>query len=309
MHNGAPCSIHAIAYELGELRDIAEIDEVQQEPEMLEILRTGGLQCYSTTPLLPIDLAERCLRQTLDRCGASPSGIEALVYASESPWSESLYARLNAMLTTLGLRGAYPIGVSLSGCTNFSLAIRVASTLIRAEGLERVLVVCADKAPVGARRTMRPGVCVFSDGALSCVVGRSGAGEFDVLRIVHENAPEMGEFNLERDAATLVIQISSGVRKAVQAALGPLDKQPSDIPRVFLGNFARHISMMYAGLCGFRDDQCYLENIPRFAHTYVGDALINLHDSHRRTPMAPGELCVLFGIAVTSWGVMVLQKT
>lgn len=309
MSQAIGCSIAAIAYELGELRDIGEIEELRNEPEMLAALRSGGVERYSVTTRSPLEQAELCLRKTLAQCGSETGPIEAVVYASESSWSVSQYALLNAMLVRLGLRNAYPVGVSLSGCTNFSTAIRVAAGLIRAEGLHNVLVVCSDKAPQDGTRTMRPGVCVFSDGAASCLIGRAGAGEFDVLQIGHENSPEMGEFNLEKDAAGLIMGIIDGVRKAVERALLPLGKQPADIRRLLLGNFARHIATMYASLSGFSDEQCFFDNIPRFAHTYAGDPLINLCDSHRRIPLNSGDLCVLLGIAVTSWGVLVLRKT
>jgi 3-oxoacyl-[acyl-carrier-protein] synthase-3 len=302
------CSVAAIAYALGELRDIGEIEELRDEPEVLAALRNGGLKDYSVTTRSPLEQAEMSVRKTLQqRFNNEP--INALIYASESPWSEGLYVQLNQMLVQLGLRDAYPVGVSLSGCTNFSMAIRLAASLIQAEGLHNILVVCSDRAPDGGRRTMRPGVCVFSDGAVSCLVGRAGAGEFDVLQIRHENAPEMGEFNLERDAGNLILGIIDGIRKAVQGALLPTDSKPEHIRRVLLGNFARHIAKMYASLSGFSEEQCFFDNIPRFAHTYAGDPLINLCDSHRQNPLTPGDLCILLGIAVTSWGVLVLRKT
>jgi 3-oxoacyl-[acyl-carrier-protein] synthase III len=303
------CSVGSIAYELGELRDIGEIEELRNEPEVLTALRTGGLEHYSVTLRSPLEQAELCLRKTLAQHAAGSGPIEALIYASESPWSERLYVQLNQMLVRLGLQDAYPIGLSLSGCTNFSMAIRIAASLIHAEGLHNVLIVCSDKAPEGGRRTLRPGVCVYSDGAVSCVVGREGKGEFDVLQIGHENSPEMGDFNLERDAASLVMGIIEGVRKAVGRALLPIGGEPSRIRRLLLGNFAKHIATMYASLSGFSNAQCYFDNIPRFSHTYAGDPLINLCDSHRNDPLERGDLCMLLGIAVTSWGVLVLRKT
>jgi 3-oxoacyl-[acyl-carrier-protein] synthase III len=309
MSQGIGCSIGAIAYELGDLRDIGEIEELRNEPEMLTALRTGGLERYAVSTLSPLEQGEACLRKTLAQRGAETGPIEALVYASESPWSQDLYPRLNDMLVRLGLRNAYPIGVSLSACTNFSTAIRIAASLIRAEGLHNVLVVCSDKAPQGGCRTMRPGVCVYSDGAAACLIGRDGTGEFDILQIRHENAPEMGEFNLEKDPAALIMGIIDGVRKAVQGVLLPLGKEPADIRRLLLGNFARHIATMYASVSGFSEEQCFFDNIPRFAHTYAGDPLINLCDSHRRAPLEPSDLCLLLGIAVTSWGALVLRKT
>src|SRR5262249_49980061 len=296
------CSLEAIAYALGDLRDIGEIRELREEPDTLAALRASGLERYSVTDRSPLDQAERSLVQTLAQ-RRSREPIEAVIYASESPWSEALYVQLNRMLVRVGLRDAYPIGLSLSGCTNFSTAIRLAAGLIHAEGLHNILVVCSDRAPENGRRTMRPGVCVFSDGAVSCMVGRAGTGEFDVLRIGHENAPEMGEFNLEQDAAGLVMGIVDGVRKAVQRALVPIGHEPEHMRRLLLGNFCRHIAGMYANLSGFSEEQCFFDNIPRFAHTYAGDPLINLCDSHRGNPLAPGDLCMLLGIAVTSWGV------
>jgi 3-oxoacyl-[acyl-carrier-protein] synthase III len=309
MSQGIGCSIGAISYELGELRDIGEIEELRNEPEMLTALRAGGLERYAVTTLSPLEQAEACLRKTLAQRDAETGPIEALVYASDSPWSVDLYPRLNGMLVRLGLHNAYPLGVSLSGCTNFSAAIRIAANMIRAEGLHNVLVVSSDKAPQGGCRAMRPGVCVYSDGAVGCLIGRAGAGEFDILQICHENSLEMGEFNLEKDAAALIMAIIDGVRNAVERALLPLGKQPADIRRLFLGNFSKHVATMYASLAGFSDEQCFLDNIPRIAHSYAGDALINLCDSHRRTPLDAGDLCLLLGIAVANWGVLVLRKT
>src|SRR5262249_36223777 len=131
-------------------------------------------------------------------------------------------------------------------------------------------------------RTMGPGIGIYSDGAVSCLIGPAGTGEFDVIQVTHESSSQMGTIELQTDATKFITIVIDGVRRLIQRTLNSIGRQPSEIRRVFLGNYTRHIAMMYANLSNCSEQQCFFDNLPRFSHAYACDPLINLADSHEQ---------------------------
>ena len=62
------------------------------------------------------------------------------------------------------------IGMTLSGCANFTPAVRFARLLIAAEGPQAVAIVTADRCVVSEQRVAWWDLGILSDGAASCVV-------------------------------------------------------------------------------------------------------------------------------------------
>jgi 3-oxoacyl-[acyl-carrier-protein] synthase III len=305
-------SIRAISSELGELRDIGGVPELQQNPELLAGLREAGLQQYAHSSLTPPALALPSIKRTLLASKLRGDEIDTVVFATNSFWKEGFYTMpdVQNMLVDAGLTRAFVMGVFLSGCNNFAAALRTAGGLVASEGKRNVLVVCTDVVePSSGSRILMKNVAVISDAALSLIVSPAGEGDFDVLQIGYHSTPQMATLSYEENQAAYVMGTIEGVRGAVDGALAPLAMKTSDVRRVFLNNYVRPAVTMLADKAGFAEEQCHFENIARFAHAYAADALINVVDAHRTRPFERGETALLIGSSPTNWGAVLLQKT
>src|SRR5262249_13856548 len=183
------------------------------------------------------------------------------------------------------------------------------SAIRQTEQLNTVLVVNTDTLPLEAEyRVESPGACVFSDAAISFLVGPPGEGDFDVLGIEHVAIPQIGRFELRENSFHTIRECMAGPRAAVQDLLSRAGLRPDQIACFLNANLVYGLTVAQARMCGFKTSQCYLENIPRFSHAYAGDPFINLRDACASKRVSDGDYVVLLGTAATSWGAVLLQK-
>lgn len=299
-------SIRGVAYELGALRDLGCL---KAPAESIATFKLGGLERFSESPLSPAELARQAAKRTLEISGVAGSAVDALVYATNTFYKESFYTTpdVQQMMNALGMERAYPIGVFMSGCNNFAVALRTARGLL-AEGLTNVLVACTDKIePEHGSRVLEPNLSVISDGAATFMVGSHG-GDYDVVNLAFHSSPGLADVDPKEDMATWVMGNIEGIRQAAARALEPLEADPKRVARFFCNNYSRAVASMLANQAGFTDEQCYFDNVPRFAHAYAADTLINLVDCEQTRPMSCGELAVLLGSSPTNWGAAVLRR-
>jgi 3-oxoacyl-[acyl-carrier-protein] synthase III len=302
------CSFGALHYELGDLRDIGEIEGVDPNAGYMKVLRDGRVRCFSHSGLPPLDLAARCMHRTLEESGCTPADVDVLVLASDRLLETSSYPRLSELMTRLGLSRASIIGVGLSGCTNATVALRTAAALQSAEALGHILVVSVDTLPPDVAHRVQPqGTCVFSDAAVSFMVGPSGRREFDVLGIEHEPSHHIGLLDLQGDSIRAIRESLSGPRAAVQRLLARAGVRPGQVHKLFAANFVYGVALAQARMCGFRESQCFFDNLPRFGHTYAGDPFIGLEDY--TTANRQDGLFLLLGSFTTSWGAVLVRRS
>jgi 3-oxoacyl-[acyl-carrier-protein] synthase III len=308
--SGVQCSIRAIHYELGDLRSIEAIAGIDSLSSEFRSLRDGRLRHYAVGTGGPLQLAASCVSRTLTETACAPQEIQTVVLASERCLQTSRYEELNSFFSDMGLTRALPIGIYLSGCTNATVALRVASSIRQTEHLESVLVVGMDTLlPEAAHRVQAPGACVFSDAAVSFLVGPPGAGDFDVLGVEHVTSPQIGRLELRQNSLAAIRECMAGPRDAVKHLLARNGLRPEEIACFLNANLVYGLALAQAKMCGFKPSQCYLDNIPRFAHTYAGDPFINLRDACAQNRVADGEYVLLLGTAATSWGAVLLRKS
>lgn len=94
------------------------------------------------------------------------------------------------MLDTLRLVNAYPVGVTLSECANFPVALRIGRALL-ADGCRHVLLIVVDCISRQDSRIVPPQISVKSDAAASCLLSRTG-GDFQVEAIAQLTRPDLG---------------------------------------------------------------------------------------------------------------------
>lgn len=305
-----PVYLDAIAYELGDPRDISEIPELAADEGLLEVYRMRGLQLHCVSELAPRELAGSCARQTLARAEVAPADVDVVIYATDHLTSEALYSRpeINHLLGDLGLTRAYPIGVSLAGCANFASGLQLAASLVRTGDAERVLVVIVEKLYGEGTRLLDLGMSVLSDGAVSFLV-RKDRGDHEVRRVGRSSRPEMENISIERNMAGFFAATGVGVAAAVEAALAGAGLGREAVRWLFTNNYVPHILQAFAKHTGFTSAQCYLANVPRFGHVFSADTLINLHDCTLAGQVAAGDHCLLLGSSPTSWGAALLRRT
>ncbi|HBL30876.1 MAG TPA: hypothetical protein DD490_28920 [Acidobacteria bacterium] len=298
-------SLLGLAGELGEIRPIDQVDFLADDPRALELYRLAGLEHHAASDLRSVDLARASVQKTLDLAGVAPGEIDFLLYLGESHERDEVVQadEVNELLRATGLTAAYPIGLALSQCANLVTGLRVASSLLLSGAARRVMVVSVDKAPKrpGGRR-MRPEMSVRSDSAVSCLVVPPGAGAFDLLGIVQENAPEQRQLAEAARPGDLQMEMGKfrNVRTVAKRLLAQTGLEPARFRRVITNNYNREIARTFVGLSGFPAELGFYDNIPRLAHAVAGDLLINLRDLADSGGLEPGDHVFLLTDSISS---------
>ena len=303
-------SIASIAYHLGQLKPIDEIDFLRDDPCRLELYRLAGFDCYAESGLSMRELARRSAIQTLQVSGVKRSEVGICLYVAESFDRDELVnaEEVNRLLLDLGLESALPIHVSLSNCANIMSALRVATALITSDEAEHVLVVSVDKASRRRHgRKMFQEMTIKSDASLSCLVSRPGAGPYAILYLGQQNAANLIDIQ-SMDAKAYAMSKFNGIRRSAKQACAALALGPADFARVITNNYGREVSKMFVELCGFRKESGCFENIGKFAHAVAGDVLINLQDLETEGAIQPGDRIFLMADSITSSAVLCLQR-
>lgn len=303
-------SIASIAYHLGALKPIDELDFLREDPRKRELYRLGGFASYAESELSMRELAHHSVVQTLDACGIERDEIGICLYVAESFGRDELVdsSEVNRLLVDLGLENCVPIHISIANCANIMAALRVAAALIEAEQTRHVLVASVDKASrrYGGRRMFQE-MSVKSDVSLSCLVSRPGAGPYGILYLGQNNAADLIDADMT-ESASYAMSKFKGIRRAAKQARQALELEASDFTRIITNNYSREVMKMLIELCGFRKDAGYFGNIGRFAHAVAGDVLINLKDLETEGAFKPGDRIFLMADSVTSSSVLCLRR-
>jgi 3-oxoacyl-[acyl-carrier-protein] synthase III len=303
-------SIASIAYHLGQLKSIDNIDFLRDDPRKLDLYRQAGFESYAESELPMRELAYRSAVQTLDASGIQRGEIGICLYVAESFDRDEVVnsEEVNRLLVGLGLGSAVPIHISVSNCANIISALRVAIALIAAGETKHVLVVSVDKASRrSGGRMMFQEMSIKSDISLSCLVSAPGAGSFGVMYLgQRNNAALVGDEAL--DSKTYAISKFNGIRSSARQAREALALGPADFAWIITNNYSREVTRMFVELCGFRKEAARFANTGRFAHAVAGDVLINLRDLELEGAIRPGDRIFLMSDSITSSSVLCLQK-
>ena len=302
------CSISGIRYELGELRDIDECRECRDDPGMLEVLKIRGLSQYSVAASSARELAQKALGASLQSSTMTPSSIDVLLCGTDLT-TDSFFSQeaINKILSHCNLTRAYPIGLSLAACTNSMSVLEVGTALIRSGVARRVACVVLGMREPDKARVMDFGLSVFSDGAVAWIMS-SDPGDCEILSTGHASDPALGMLGLKEHAREYLLGTANGVRSAVDNALEPLRLSRDDVDRVITNNYARDVQRTFLQHAGLSMSISWLTNLPRFAHVFSADTLINLSDCMAAEQLPRGAKCLLLGTSPTSWGAVLLQR-
>jgi 3-oxoacyl-[acyl-carrier-protein] synthase III len=303
-----PIYINALAYELGETpRSLESLATVPDD--IREQLREGALDTYRVSTRTPLDLARVPMERSLEALTAQERVMVRRVIVATNSFHDSAIteaAAVSRMLVELDIAHVTPIGLFLSFCANVQSAIAIARGLISIEGDGSILVVCSDVRSSEADRLVAPNISVLSDAAMSFVVSSSD-GPYRVLdsRLCVDSV--LGGLDREQHFLTYMDGVARNVTSVVGDVLRGLDLTPDDIACVCPNNYNKWVCRSMAELAGFPEERLYLENIPRFAHAFAADNVINLVDLSRAGGVSPGDLVALFGTGAFQWGCTVVE--
>jgi 3-oxoacyl-[acyl-carrier-protein] synthase-3 len=301
--------LRGLAYELEEPRGIERLDELQTDTERLNRLTSIGLAAYSASRQSPAEMAAAAAQRTLWKAKVKPGDVDLLVYASSSFSESRYYGRdIDRLLSRLKLDRAFPIGVTLSECSNLVAALEVAATLVRAGRCRHALLITTDKVADGASRIVAPEVGVASDSAASILVTNEQGGLFELLAVERHVLPLRYEQHRHENVEQYLHLSAQGVGEVCAKTMTAAGKTPADFTWLISNNFNTSISKLVAMQSGIPAQQTYSANISRFGHSFAADNLINLADCLSAHPPASGDLYMLLSSGPHTWGGAVLRK-
>jgi 3-oxoacyl-[acyl-carrier-protein] synthase III len=305
-------SISSIAYHLGALRPISDIDFLRDNERELAFYKAAGFESYAESDMSMRELALRSAAMTIGNCGVDRAEIDVCLYAAESNGRDEQVSsvEVNRLLVELGLEHAMPICISVSNCANIMAALRVALALVRAGDARHVLIVSVDKAPrrYGGRK-MTHEMSLKSDGSVSCLISRAGtgAGQYGVLYLAQRNAASLVCGNID-DPTSYAMPKYRGIRTAARHAREELQMEVTEFARIVTHNYRRDVTEALVGMCGFEKAAGWFSNINRFAHAAAGDVLINFKDLDDAGALGSGDQVFAMADSVTSTSVLCLRK-
>jgi 3-oxoacyl-[acyl-carrier-protein] synthase III len=258
------------------------------------------------------DLAADTGRRTLLAAGTDPAAVDALVLCSTrvpGP-AEGHGGFLARVLTGIGLGDLPFYGQSLNQCVNLLAGIDVARAFVLAGRYRRVLVITVDAVAEGA--APMSAFALFSDGAASCLVSAApGCADPGCPDQGAAESYEVLGCAVAQETATLgwTCQISSDLARQVnERLLLPPGLKLGDVTMLLHMNLFKPLLVMKERQAGFREDQLYLDNIPRIGHCFAADPLISLVDRAALGHLLEGHYCMLAGSVPGSRFGVLLKK-
>jgi 3-oxoacyl-[acyl-carrier-protein] synthase III len=313
-------TITAIDYYIGTLEPLETLARTPEEEDAINTLVSTGLQTYSRSDLRVADMAAAWMRRTLARAGVAPSAIQAVVFATESHWdfepptvqrrdsSRKFRQDIYRAIWEAGLTSAYPFGVMFSGCGNLVSAVAIASNMVQAQGLRDVLVVVSDRQAEGTTRVMFPAVGVVSDAAASCLVTARPVEGFTIDDVVLHSNLGLWEADIEGDFGRFLVEMARGLKDMGNKMVAASGRGPAEYRYFLPNNYSRSTLRVFCHQLGYKQDQLFLDNLPRVSHTYAADVLINLFELEAKGALASGDRVMALTSGPATWGMIGLSR-
>lgn len=261
------------------------------------------------------DLAEAAVRPM----GDALDGTGAIVYATCIPANGNVAdpdrfaasgdvkdlmdypaSRLQA---SLGLDGAFVLGLNQQACTSMLGSVRLASALLATEpALERVLCVGADRFPPGA--TYEQAYSLISDGAGACTVSREPAG----WRLLAAHQITNGAMVSAGDDETVGAYFSYTHRLVVEV-LAKAGLAPADLAWVVPQNTNVKAWQILSRLLRVDPERVWCPSLPDVAHVISADNMVNMAYLDAGGAARPGDkvLLAMAGYGM-NWQALVLER-
>lgn len=309
MQSTQPIHLSAIRYQTGEFHEIEKLPELQAQPDLLANFHALGLEECAIADRPISELTREALAATLSASPLDPSEIPLIVVASDSFGASTLRAGLPSTIADLGMTRAVMVGVTLADCGNLHAALRITRSLMVSEGLHDAIVLTADAHgdhDVDSR-IVRPRISVFSDAATACRLSLD-EGDFVLRSTKQFSDPGAAKIDAYANPIDFLEATIQGVQTVCDDVLSACGLERADIDHLVTNNYNLSVSALFAERGDFPLEKVHRDNIPRIAHAYASDNLINLKDLDTETPLEPGQRALLIGTGPFTWGASLVEK-
>ena len=276
----------------------------------------------------PYHLARRAAVEALGKAGLPTGRVDLLVDYSTLPGAGAGYAPLaHRLATDLGLEASLNLNLKFSGCAAFHLAVKLATSLMRADQRLRVaLLVAADTPPPGSRSLMP--ITVQGDAGSAVVLSSDASGSApawpeivgtEVLTLggLHDlvvmGVDRGGRPTLHVDARRLEESVVPvyylHFERLVERVLGDAGIARTDVDRVVYSNVSAGDRDGFARCLRFDPSRVYTPGLVECGHTFASDLALNYARLLETGVIGPGEwiLFAAAGIGFT-WGVTLARS-
>ena len=229
---------------------------------------------------------------------------DAVLYSSEDFKVSTPAKSLSCFLHSLDLLSLPAITMVGHGCGNLGPALRMAASLLSAEGWCKVLVAVADSAESEKRLNMSS-LSILSDGAATCLVTKEPIGpSFRLLAVstAFSQLPNTQEPSFATARLTL-----KGVRNAVDNVCQKLSWSRSDFTYVIVNNYSRTARKLISLGAGINPTKLLRANVGDIGHCFSADPLINLQQAERQKIFKHGDRLLLISNGANSWSAIVVE--
>ena len=297
-----------ISHEIEAPRDIQQLEELRDNPDLLETLRSLGVASYSSSKQSIPELAAASASRSLWKGKIAPEAVGLLIFATSS-FGEITPKDIQWLVAKLGIKNAYPVGMTLSECANFIIALGTAVDALGQERCKNVLIVTADKTPNGNSRIVPPDVSVASDAAASVVLTTEEEGPYEVLGTQQTMIPLAFEKSAHEDFGLYLKTSIKGLTRIAEQTLSASGKQPEDFSWLITNSYNTSVSNLFATQFRVDPSRVYTANIGRYGHCFGADNLINLSHCASENRPAAGDLICLLASGPNMWATALLRKT
>lgn len=287
----APVRLGGVAYELGEhdlgYTQLPDVAATLQRLGLADEPQLWGFGRYRRSGRETAELALDSARRTLQRAGAAPQDVDAVLLCSVAfPAGVRAHRALtHAVLRGLQMADDTPLlGVTISRCATLLCGIRLADDLLASGRYRTILVVSCDRI-TDERERLEP-FAIFSDAAASCLLSREAMPGYEVVHTVQASCATAADSDGPDAGGRLAARANRALSQALIA--------PGSLRRVLHDNLFKPIVALREQLAGFERSQLYLDNIGAIGHCFACDPLINLADLEAAAPPEPGALLGLF---------------
>ncbi len=274
--------------------------------------RLGVEQVHIFEGESPTDMAVEVSKDALAKGSLSPLDLDAIIDFSVMPqkYVEPAWSMSNELQAELGAKKAFTLGYSGGGCSNLHVALKFATSLIRADDeIRTILLVASDCAIPGNRLIDRKNpVTAIGDGASALIIQRDAPGSAIIDTMVstegglHDviNIPGGGIAHPARlDLYRLVLDRAKydafdrvgGLKKLTAALLDKHALEQRDIGHFITPNISGDDIDAFIDHMGSQD-HIARQNLSSCGHLHSNDLVMN-YLSARQNGARAGDLVML----------------
>nr|WP_013933286.1 hypothetical protein [Pseudoalteromonas sp. SANK 73390]CBK62734.1 tmlB [Pseudoalteromonas sp. SANK 73390] len=294
---GQSC-LHSAKYFLGEVeRQYHEVEVFQSVlaehglPNMPKLFAWGG---YRTSTKTIFEMAYESMKLTLEAAQVDAQDVGLVIICSSdfNPVHET--QSYSQLLVSLGMKYAFPMGVTVSDCANLLSALDMTKQLIDSDKYPHIMLVTSNK--ISDERHRFQDYALFSDGAASIMISNK-----KTLNRIPEDGLNVVDSQINAQLQLKVagedIDDTPLYTATTQQLVDRNQITISDLSKVFSNNLYMPVITLKEGGIGVSKSQLYLDNIVRFGHCFSADSIINLADYLANSRVAAGEYFALHSSA------------